>query len=410
MGELEHRYGVSRARVAQIFALAAGAVFCAIASSAFAKCHPAASGDVLLAGGYNGHQVTAAAEFFDPLTERFSRTCNKMSAPRVRAQAIVVVNPPPGENQILVFGGGGVPLLTTDVWNPITDKFQSGPTMEADTQLGSVVELADGRSLVTVGDGYGDTSDRAMIYDPATNQFTLLEQHMISRRSAAAAALISGCACPNEGKVLIAGGLSNFPKETFIATAELFDPATNSFAPTGNLQTAVLNGTATALSDGTILIAGGSDGSYSLNSAEIYDPSTETFAFTATNMNMYRQLHTATRLEDGTVLIAGGIYSHAGAPSNSLSSAEIYNPLSGTFVLTAQPMHSPRYLHSATLLGGTGALAGQVLIAGGGNFNGSKTVALKTAELFNPAGGGTFTLTTGKMLSALYEHAAAQLP
>jgi Kelch motif len=69
-------------------------------------------------------------------------------------------------------------------------------------------------------------------------------------------------------------------------------------------------------------------------------------------------------------------------------------------------MNSPRRVHSAILISGAGALNGQVLIAGGIDDLG---VVLDTAELFNPTG-QTFTLTTGKMLSAHAGHAAAQLP
>ena len=140
-----------------VFAIALGAVFCAIpqrvamaqsiAPAAIVKCRPK-SGDVLLAGGFNGHQVTAAAEFFDPLTERFSRTCSNMSAPRYRAQTILV-NQPEGEpgNHVLVLGGAERAIFfnTTDVWESLTGKFQSGPNMEAEPDLGNVVELADGR-------------------------------------------------------------------------------------------------------------------------------------------------------------------------------------------------------------------------------------------------------------------------
>ena len=81
--------------------------------------------------------------------------------------------------------------------------------------------------------------------------------------------------------------------------------------------------TATVLADGTVLVAGGYSGG-SLSSAEIYDPKSGTFSVTG-SMAVSRYFHTATVLADGTVLVAGG-----SSGSGSLASAEIYDPKSGT--------------------------------------------------------------------------------
>jgi hypothetical protein len=301
----------------RIFAIAGGAALCgillpvalaqSIAPDAPAKCRPAVpkTGDVLIAGGADNYRFIAVAEFFDPMTERFSSSCN-MTAPRYEPHSLVVVRKQgKTRSHILVLGGETETqvfysiLKTTDSWNPLTG-FERGPNMEEGTAYGTLVGLNDGRSLVTVGETNGPNtccylaSDRAMIYDPAKNKFTLLKKKMISRRSEAAAALISGCSCANEGKVLVAGGIDNGPGgPTLLDSAELFDPATNSFTATGNMHAARYQETATSLSDGTILITGGTDEhGAALNSAEIYDPSTETFAFTGTEMRVARTLHT----------------------------------------------------------------------------------------------------------------------
>ncbi len=59
---------------------------------------------------------------------------------------------------------------------------------------------------------------------------------------------------PN-GKVLIAGGSTTSSGTT--ASAELYDPMTDSFTATGSMRTARLGHSATLLANGKVLIAGG---------------------------------------------------------------------------------------------------------------------------------------------------------
>src|SRR3974390_1950155 len=129
----------------------------------------------------------------------------------------------------------------------------------------------------------------------------------------------------NDGKVLIVGGGD--------ATAELYDPATETFSFTGPPVTGRLGATGTLLSDGRVLIAGGlalpagSDGFLSLlDTAEIFDPVTGTFSSTGT-MVTARRGHTATLLADGRVLVAGGYSSHI----CFTASAELFDLATGMF-------------------------------------------------------------------------------
>src|SRR5205807_1930810 len=85
--------------------------------------------------------------------------------------------------------------------------------------------------------------------------------------------------------------------------------------------------TATLLRNGKVLIAGGFDGSGSLDSAEIYDPATDTFVATG-GMSSKRGDFTATLLASGKLLVAGG------EGSSALSSAEVYDPETGKFSRT----------------------------------------------------------------------------
>jgi hypothetical protein len=130
--------------------------------------------------------------------------------------------------------------------------------------------------------------------------------------------------------------------------------------------------TATLLSDGRVLIAGGAGDSADLASAELYDAKTATFSPTG-SMVVGRWWHTATLLLDGRVLIAGGDKGSVGPTSGELS-AELYNPKIGTFSPTGS-MTSVREIHTATLL-----RDGRILVAGG--FGGPG--ALASAEIYTP--------------------------
>ena len=62
--------------------------------------------------------------------------------------------------------------------------------------------------------------------------------------------------------------------------------------------------TATLLPIGKVLVAGGSNGS-DLSSAELYDPASGTWTATG-SLGTARSFHTATLLPNGKVLVAGG--------------------------------------------------------------------------------------------------------
>jgi WD40 repeat protein len=112
---------------------------------------------------------------------------------------------------------------------------------------------------------------------------------------------------PN-GKVLVAGGYTCFPCVE-INTAELYDPATGSWSYTGNLNTARINHTATLLPNGKVLVVGGFRNVFdrnSLNSAELYDPTTGKWSNTG-SLNTARDGQTATLLPNGKVLVAGAV-------------------------------------------------------------------------------------------------------
>jgi hypothetical protein len=193
----------------------------------------------------------------------------------------------------------------------------------------------------------------------------------------------------HDGRILICGGTDNANIGGVLATAEIFDPISGAFTPTGAMRSARQGHTATVLPHGEVLIAGGSQNvgfRSELATAELYDPNSGTFRAIG-SMTMARQGHTATLLRDGRVLIAGG-------SSNGITttaSAEIYDPQTRSFTAIA-PMGVPREAHTATML-----KSGKVLIAGGGRGGmPGGYIAYATAEIFDPIS-NTFSTLNSRM-------------
>jgi hypothetical protein len=235
--------------------------------------------------------------------------------------------------------------------------------------------LANGKVLVAGGfTGEADAASSAELYDPATNRFAPLPRMRLPRHSHTATVL------PN-GKVLLAGGYVDGGTTT--TSAELFDPATNTFIPTGALQSSRAGHIAVLLDNGKVLIAGGVGPEWSfLSSAELYDPATGQFTRTSP-MSVARESHIAVRLRDGRVLIAGG---HSGRRSEMrlYTSAETYDASTGHFTRVGD-MRVRRHKHDAVVL-----RDGRVLISGGADERDNHG-AYDSTELFDPAS-NTFAL------------------
>jgi N-acetylneuraminic acid mutarotase len=210
---------------------------------------------------------------------------------------------------------------------------------------------------------------------------------MNTRRAAHTATLLGN------GKVLIAGGFAG--DESILASAEIFDPRTNTFSSAGNMNFTRSGHSATVLRDGKVLIAGGYNGSY-LDSAEIYDTNTGRFTPTG-KMTMPRSGHAAVLLNNGKILLAGGV----GTGWTFLAETEIYDPASNTFTKTKN-MSAARESHTATLL-----KDGSVLITGGHRGRRADVSIYQSAEIYNPVN-NTFTAAANLTVKR-HKHDAALL-
>lgn len=329
------------------------------------------NGQVLIVGGRNGTAVLSSAELYNSVTGTFSLT-GSMSTPRYSHAATLLQ-----DGTVLVTGGAGAitknaaALSSAEIYNPTTGIFSPVGNMTQPRVYQTATLLRNGNILVAGGAPGANAFNTggvatAEIYNPSTKTFSATGSLTNARYSQTATLL-------GNNRVLIAGGLStSITASGVLASAELYNSTTGKFTTTGAMNAARVYDTATLLATGEVLFAGGAtNGSVMLSSAEFYNSSTGAFTPTG-SMAAVRGGFGATRLQNGEVLVAGGAQVVPG--SNILSSAELYDPSSGTFSATAS-MSAPRTFFAATLLGN-----GDVLVAGGGSVTGY----LASAELYVP--------------------------
>ena len=234
---------------------------------------------VLIAGGATGSIMIPAplitAELYDPLLRTVS-VMPSMSLPRAGHQAVRL-----DDGRVLITGGvttGGLVTASCEFFDQSTQNFETGSPMSVPRAGHGLTLLDDGRVLAT--GGVADWQNAATlfiaalntaqlsaeIFDPVTNTWSSLPAMADRRFGHSATRLL-------DGRVLLVSGINGgipglFPSAgaqvpSYTATCELFDPLTNTFAPTqslgaaGNLVRARGFHGASLLPNGDVLMTGG---------------------------------------------------------------------------------------------------------------------------------------------------------
>jgi hypothetical protein len=242
-----------------------------------------------------------------------------------------------------------------------------------------------GANRCTVSVAWGDVSYPALV-DPSWTTTGSLQPRWMQTASLLAS-----------GKVLISGGYNTVTWDIH-NSAEIYNPSTGTFAATGSLANNLLGHAQTLLANGTTLVTGGDPwygmGSAPLNIAQIFNESTGTFS-SISSMSAGRRFHTGTLLGNGKVLVAGGRIFGWGPEG------ELFDPATNTFSNANTPaLGSDEGTHTATLLA-----SGKVLLTSGENTSG---------KVYDPANGsyantgaqnggiradaGSIRLSSGKVL------------
>lgn len=390
--------GVQRGRQRQFTAVIAGTV---VKDVTWTVDEGTAGGTITVDGVYTapmsgGAFHVTARSLADPskaatatvvLTDAGFRMLNTSALePRISPAATLLPN-----GKVLIAGGswcrssvcnGFDPLGSAELFDPVTETFSATGSMSIARTGHTATLLNNGTVLVTGGVDPGLASDRtAEIYDPATGSFTRVgDMSDVNGRVQHTASLLG------DGRVLIAGGWQGnqndfgfFPSQT----AEIYDPATQSFSPAGQMPDEAGLHTASVLLDGTVLVTGGFGNGCPSKGAgvAIFDPTSNSFS-ASVSLPERRAEHTATTLNDGRVLITGGQDPCAvfGTPTGLVGqvtirhTAVVFDTATSSYS-SERMMREPRSGHSATLLAD-----GKVLVVG------------SMAELFDPAT-GSFAIT-----------------
>jgi N-acetylneuraminic acid mutarotase len=274
------------------------------------------------------------------------------------------------DGTVLVAGGADVasaPLARAARYDPAAGHWTATAALHTARRLHTVTLLADGRVLVAGGTGVGAQFPppglaAAEVYDPAAGTWTGTGNLHVPRWGHSATLL-------PDGSVLVAGGsaVRSGQSLTALRSAERWDPHTGAWTEVAAMTDARTGHPAVLLGNGKVLVAGGSvptgrDADAALAFCELYDPAADHWAPTG-NLTAPRARHQAVPVSGTSVLVTGGTAPGPGGDGTfdpfARATAERYSQSTGTWTAAAA-MPAGRELHRAVPLG-----SGKVLVAGG---------------------------------------------
>ena len=291
----------------------------------------------------NANPITA--NIYDPATDTWTTTASL--GQQVHGASAVLL----GDGQVFYAGGvdvcGTTPCITAAsfLYDPNSDTWATTTPMSTKRLAASATVLRNGKVLV-VGGYNQDVSfgeqylASAELYDPTTRQWSSAGNMTYSRAGQWSVLL-------KDGRVLVLGGESaptigstgkgysgcGVQCPQFVATPEIYDPATNRWSTAAPIPNAYQQFTVTVLPTGKVLLAGAyegatSTGAYSTNL--LYDPVANSWS-TAAAMITPRIGQVVVLLPTGNVLVEGGETATVGF----IQSAEEYNPFTNAWTATA---------------------------------------------------------------------------
>ena len=299
-----------------------------------------ANGQVLVAGGEDSQSShIASAELYNPVSGKWTVT-GSLGTPRIDHTATLLAN-----GEVLIAGGvSSTYTASAEIYSPLTGKWTATGSMSTPRAFAAAVLLMNGKVLMAGGSNANGTSNStAELYDPASGKWTPTT-NMPSGHSAPATLLLSG-------KALVAGG-----------GGILYDPLTAQWTATGPLYYSLTGGSATLAPNGDALVYGNK---FSCYAAQIYNPSTNTWARSIGQCGNSVSYGPLVLLGTGKVLLAGDEITYSGHTSPTTRCA-LYDPSTNTWTSTGALLQAAR--RTATLL-----TNGKVLSLGGSD-----------AELYTP--------------------------
>jgi len=260
------------------------------------------------------------------------------------------------------YGLAGVSTLSNNTY------WRAAAPMNVARAFSAVATLDNGSVLVAggyAGNVANSSLNSAEMYDPATNTWTIVAPMPVGTAGARAVTL-------SNGNVLVAGGLGN---SGILTACELYNPKANSWTVTGNLTKATFDEQIAELNNGGVIVVGGDFSGGENNVTQIYNPNTGAWS-DAAPQPIARADMIVVKLTDGNILVAGG---HTGLAPTLLS--EIYDPATNTWNQTG-PLQVPGGDSGGVLLQN-----GEVLMVGGYTpYNDSDNTFqyLYTSQIFNP--------------------------